>query len=493
MNQLLFQARMARRWSVTQAAQLIGISRSTYTRWEQEMQVPHDSSLTMACQAFQMSPEQLGFQLAAAQVNQLSLPESAIQREENAWRLSTQSFLYQQEEAAKLASKQKIVYDCLEVEVITLALHWKKSSGPLLYLQQLVSKALRNYDAMHQDDTRKDASLTRRQALQAIAVLPISLYGLTRTPLLPSQLSPEEMLPLCAAGLTACGELRQYEPEGIYAIGRILSAYLPTLEELSRQSVTFQRTAASLASQGYLLAGLLADHAGQLDQLEAASRMARLYAQVARDPNLEVAALRRLAIKYDFEHRDVKAMETYQEASALPGFSQVSPLLQGGVYLGLAETNAYCQQTSKALSFLDQAKEVFPQDAQSDPSYPFAICSEKHFALYKGLVLKHTGHYGEAINVFGQYGRLEPQSGLLEVHRAEHLNYTATVAVRQHNLDVASLYAEAAEEVAATIQHEQRQAEVRDTLRTMQLLWPQEPKVKQLREKIYSRKLWEKP
>jgi hypothetical protein len=104
------------------------------------------------------------------------------------------------------------------------------------------------------------------------------------------------------------------------------------------------------------------------------------------------------------------------------------------------------------------------------------------------MTLKHTGSYKEAMDAFGQYGSLKPQSGLLETSRSEHLNYAASVAVRQHDLDVASRYAEAAEEIAATIQHEQRQAEVRDTLRSMQLIWPQEPKVKRLHEKIYSRK-----
>ena len=81
-----------------------------------------------------------------------------------------------------------------------------------------------------------------------------------------------------------------------------------------------------LTAQGYLLVSRLAEYAGKLDQTEAAARMARLYTQIARNTNLEVAVLTRLAVKFDYEQRDVKSLETYQETLALPEFQHVSPL-----------------------------------------------------------------------------------------------------------------------------------------------------------------------
>jgi transcriptional regulator with XRE-family HTH domain len=198
MNKQLLQARIARRWTITVAAQRIGIGRSTYVRWEQGLQFPRQSGLMLACKAFNLSPEQLGFPLVApyeVPSDALALPLSPALRQETMWRLNTQTFLDQQEETAKLAGQQKIVYACLEVEIMAMALHWKKLSGSLLVLQQLISESIRKYDAMHQDDTRQETGLTRRQALQAIALLPIQLYGLTHLPRLASQLSPEEMLP----------------------------------------------------------------------------------------------------------------------------------------------------------------------------------------------------------------------------------------------------------------------------------------------------------
>ena len=141
--------------------------------------------------------------------------------------------------------------------------------------------------------------------------------------------------------------------DGLLTIQHILSAYLPMLENVVRQSSSSQLAAAYLASQGYLLVNVLAEHYGKKEQMEVAARQARLYLKIAQDVNLEVSALIRLAIKFDYEHDDVKALETYQEAHALPGFSMVSPLLRGRVYAGLAGTHAYCSQTAQALSFLE--------------------------------------------------------------------------------------------------------------------------------------------
>src|SRR5260370_13291345 len=87
----------------------------------------------------------------------------------------------------------------------------------------------------------------------------------------------EEFLPLCAAGLTACLELRQYEPEGWVTIRRVLATYLPTLEKLAQQSSPTKQSAAHLAAQGHLLGHMLADHYVRLDQMEAAALRARFY------------------------------------------------------------------------------------------------------------------------------------------------------------------------------------------------------------------------
>jgi tetratricopeptide (TPR) repeat protein len=351
-----------------------------------------------------------------------------------------------------------------------------------------VAKTARKYDAMRKDhQNTHEARITRRHALQAIAFFPIQMYGLNHIPLRIRSLPLDETLASCAAGIVASWELRQYEPEGLTVIQKILAAYLPTLEQIARQPSPFQKAAANLAAQGYLLMGLLANHYGKLEQMETTSRQARLYSQLAQDPNLQVSALIRLAIKFDSEDRDGQTLETYQEALTLPTFSAVSPLLKGRVYIGLAGMYAYCQKPPTALSYLGQAKSIFPANPQSDPGYTFAMCDANSFALWEGLTLQYMNRYEEATAAFFRFGSLTPVPGLLETHRAENLNYATSLAIEQHDLNAACTYLSAAEDIAWNIHHEHLQTEVRDTLKSMRLIWPHERAVKELQEKIYAR------
>lgn len=61
LNHKLRQARLRRYWTMKQAAVRIGVSFQTYIRWELGTQVPHLSSLELLCEAFNMTPEELGF------------------------------------------------------------------------------------------------------------------------------------------------------------------------------------------------------------------------------------------------------------------------------------------------------------------------------------------------------------------------------------------------------------------------------------------------
>src|SRR5579864_2974445 len=60
-NERLRKARKERRWTIEEACARIGVSRTTYIRWEQGTQRPQDLLLTWACKAFNMTAEQLGF------------------------------------------------------------------------------------------------------------------------------------------------------------------------------------------------------------------------------------------------------------------------------------------------------------------------------------------------------------------------------------------------------------------------------------------------
>ncbi|HEY4033324.1 MAG TPA: helix-turn-helix transcriptional regulator [Ktedonobacteraceae bacterium] len=60
-NQKLRKARQQKRWSIEKAAEKVGISWLTFSRWEHGTQRPRPATLDMLCTAFGMSPEELGY------------------------------------------------------------------------------------------------------------------------------------------------------------------------------------------------------------------------------------------------------------------------------------------------------------------------------------------------------------------------------------------------------------------------------------------------
>src|SRR5258706_3150675 len=64
-NEKLITAREERGWTQEKAAEKIGVSRVAYARWEEQGVIPHLSTISMACEAFKMTPQQLGFRKSA--------------------------------------------------------------------------------------------------------------------------------------------------------------------------------------------------------------------------------------------------------------------------------------------------------------------------------------------------------------------------------------------------------------------------------------------
>lgn len=80
-NRKLQQERDKRHWSIDEASARIGVSRLTYIRWEQGRQTPHGSSLRLACRAFELPANQLGFGGPEIEAKYLTLtPEELLSR-----------------------------------------------------------------------------------------------------------------------------------------------------------------------------------------------------------------------------------------------------------------------------------------------------------------------------------------------------------------------------------------------------------------------------
>ncbi|HLZ62614.1 MAG TPA: helix-turn-helix transcriptional regulator [Ktedonosporobacter sp.] len=60
-NKKLKKARLRRLWTMAVAAEKVGVSLQTFSRWERGLQQPHLTTLKLLCDAFDMSAGDLGF------------------------------------------------------------------------------------------------------------------------------------------------------------------------------------------------------------------------------------------------------------------------------------------------------------------------------------------------------------------------------------------------------------------------------------------------
>jgi transcriptional regulator with XRE-family HTH domain len=76
LNQKLRTARLKKHWSMDAAASAVGVSKTTYLRWELGEQRPHGTSLQMLCDAFGATDEELGYGPAEAAIILLTAEEA---------------------------------------------------------------------------------------------------------------------------------------------------------------------------------------------------------------------------------------------------------------------------------------------------------------------------------------------------------------------------------------------------------------------------------
>lgn len=212
-------------------------------------------------------------------------------------------------------------------------------------------------------------TLTRRQTLVGLASA--AAFGFSGAELL----FADEALAMMTRALAACWDLF-FGGQSAHAAA-LLPLYRAQLSALAGQPSPLQLQAASLASQAWQLSQELASDAENFGLAQQAAQQALLYARHAGDQHQQVASLIRLA-NTAFHCQDAsQALAAYQQA--LPLLPQVSPLLQGRVYAGLAETHGMRGERQEALRAMGQAYERYPERPEEDPAYPYTRAT--HYSL----------------------------------------------------------------------------------------------------------------
>jgi tetratricopeptide (TPR) repeat protein len=336
-------------------------------------------------------------------------------------------------------------------------------------IQNTMTRVIEEYDAMNTDN---NDTVTRRDAL--------------RRP-------PEDILTQCAASIAACWELSKGNDDSDLSLAfKGVSAYLPTLKYIVATSSQHRQEAASLAGQCALLKTMLGWHLEGLKEAAAYAREAITYAREANDVPLLLSALDYLAWAEYYDKRSKQALRDIEQAIPLLRQSKkqglpLSTRLQGGIYSTLA-----LMQSKNGLNgtgSLQQAADAFFAPTTDESRFVYMDYTTSDLALNDGMVHYHQGEYGKAMDSLSQLidpEKLTLKMPLPERSRIEGLNIMVLASLKTKNRDmehIIHIWTEAMSG-ARTLQSEQRFSEAVTAYEIMEVLWPDDLHIVNLRDLI---------
>lgn len=451
-NTKLEQARLQRRWSVETASNKVGVSVNTFNRWERGLQVPQLETLDLLCKAFEMLPEELGFEHVISAKRRRKLPQA-----------SSNTLAHEDSETRSLTTTNGPSFQG----------SGSTSEDTHIYIGQRREQREETNGGQRAKDSGEEIS--RRQAMTFLISTPATIFQMTpdRQSTL---LHPDEVVALSKVNIPLCWKL--YFEGGFTELTQVLPGYLAQLRALAHNASRYSQQAAALASQLHQLAYLLALQSQDFGTALQHTHDAICYGQQAGDVNLRVTAMVRQAYIYFCLKRSAQRVYAYEEA--LRHSNGCSPLIRGYLYAGLAEAYANRKDKDAALKMLQCAHNTFPERPEDDPN--FAYTHFRWLTLYnlEGLVHLHLQQARQAWSCFDRVDRALAHA--IVPHRVEVTVYQAATALQMDELEQSCSLLTMAVEAAVKLGSQLRYQEASRVYDQMQERWPQERQVRTLQE-----------
>jgi transcriptional regulator with XRE-family HTH domain/tetratricopeptide (TPR) repeat protein len=452
-NEKLAAARLQKRWSIAVASEKAGVSINTFNRWERGLQVPQLGTLDQVCKAFDLSPEELGFEQVIndrrrtkSQHTGVSTHCPPIARLEQ---IAPQQPDVADSSSAVAAQQPHMLHACMEQ----------------------ARRSLGSMDLRHKHEYEEGFS--RRRAIATLIGAPAVLIGMAPGMNL-VQVHPQEVLELCHSNIPLSWKM--YFEGGLAEADLHLHSYLPQLTNLIQQISPYQKQAAALASQGNQLASLIALQYQNFGIAHQRAQDAFTYGALAEDPNLQAASLIRQAQVFLYLKRPVSRLQAYERALAyLP---HTSPLLQARAYIGLSETYGHLGNSRQAAHYQDLALTIFPTQFTADPNFYYTHFNHWSIAALEGLMYLHFDQPLNSWDVFTRVENLVPMAPV--PNRVELTVRQARTATTMNDRDLACTYVEAAVTLALAANNQLRFDEAYNVYKDMQLKWGDDQQVKML-------------
>jgi len=445
-NENLRRARLGKHWSVAAASREVGVSTNTFNRWERGVQIPQMATLDQLCVAFAMSADDLGFGYVLQPQKKSSELEIVLEEHVEGERST-----YDQRIAGTCAQPVKVERHPLVINSLI-----KRSAMPPL---QSLDREL-----------NRDEAVSRRKVIATLIGMPAAAFGTSQGALLHA----EEILTLCATHIPLCWQL--YFEGGLVDVERVLPDYIDQLSLLVEQPSANQQRAAGLLSQAYQLASLLATQHQDYGRASACARQGLYYGKQAEDPSLQVASSIREALVSFYLKRARPCYYAYQRALQL--VPQTSPLLQGRVYVGLAEVYSQLRQEEEAWSFLDLARETFPLRAEDDPNFAYTHFTGHSVSTFEGRMHLNLQQPVQAWQAFARIDQLLSRE--VAPNRLELTVHQAMTAFALGELEQTCDLLEIAVPMAQALNSQLRLDESYAVYERMLAKWSQEPVVRDL-------------
>lgn len=329
------------------------------------------------------------------------------------------------------------------------------------------------HQSWHKHDGEEPKDISRRHALAALLSAPAAVLGLSldaRSPVL----HPSEVLSLCDASIPLSWQL--FFEGGILEVERLLPGYLSQLDALTQHSSPHRDQAASLASQGYQLASLIALQHQNFGLALSHARQAFTYAEQVQSPHLLTTSLIRQAQVHFYLQRTRPRLQAYEQA--LQHGDHVSPLLRGRLYIGLTETYSQLGDESEALRFLSLAHQVFPVQCDADPSFAYTHFNRWSLTSFEGQMYLNLGQHRRAWELFEQMDKTVPKA--LVPNRVELIVRQAAASAGLGDLEQSCSYVEAALHASVEAGNQLRYNEVCMIYETLRGKWKNEPRIQNL-------------
>jgi tetratricopeptide (TPR) repeat protein len=364
--------------------------------------------------------------------------------------------------------------------------NWPRRDTRYRGLQSRILQITEGMDTMENNTTQ--GAISRRDALQQLAMLPFALLGfgeMTQNLNHPA----EEILPVCAAAIAACWELsRSSDAQDVQLAFEGVTAYLPALKAVVQHDSSHRKPAASLAGQSYLLKTILGWHKESLDKASGYAQSAVIYSKEADDLPLQIAVCGQLSWLHYYTRHEKQALEASEHAIVLLGNSRISlpPRMISGIYNTLAIRQAIQRQSQQAMTSIRLAHEYFFSAADDDSQFIYIDHDRAGLIFEDGAAHMQLGLHKQALDSFGQIidaDTLASKVSMPERGRIEILNNWALALLRSPQKDMeqtVKVWTTAIEE-AKTLQSEQRFNEALHIYDHMEMTWPGERRIEELR------------